>query len=149
MARDPRDVNDLSRIVDSVFKPRRVPGSRRGRLLIVFALFLVVEAAFVIQLLAQGQPLGIPGLLWGVWLAVCLAWIFVPRLGAAADAPGNQQAARNILLIGLGIGLLTSAAGTLDAVNLPGWWLVLVISLAVAASGLVLGVLELRPQPPS
>lgn len=149
VARDPRAVNDLSRIVDSVFKPRRFPGSRRGRLLIVFALFLVVEAAFVVQVVAQGEPTGIAGLLWAVWLLVCLVWIFVPKLGAAGDAPANQQTARNILLVALALGLLTTAVSASGAFVLPAWWLILVVSGAVAASALVLGILELRPRPNS
>lgn len=147
MARDPRSINDLSRITDSVLKPRQMPGSRRGRFLIVFAVFLVVEAAFVVSLMTQGQPIGMGGALWALWLLACVAWLFVPQLGAANDAPGNQRIARGVLFLALMIGLVVGAIGSAGVFVLPGWWTIVATSCAVGAAALLLGVLELRTRP--
>ncbi|GEM_PF-6088086 len=147
MARDPRSINDLSRITDSVFKPRQMPGSRRGRFLIVFAVFLVVEAAFVVSLILQDQPIGIGGVLWAIWLLVCVAWLFVPQLGAANDSPGSQRIARGVLFAVLVTGLVIGAVGALGGLVLPGWWTIVAASSAVGAAAFVLGILELRTRP--
>lgn len=144
MVRDPRPPGDWSRQFDSVFKSRpNLPGSRRGRFLIVFALFLLVEAAFVISLLEQGQSLGIGGVLWALWLVVCVALAFVPRFGAATDAPGHQRIARQVGLWSLVAGLGLSALSTFTSVALPAWWPMVVASVAAGAAAGVLGVLEL------
>lgn len=141
--RDPRPASDWSRQFDSVFKPRtNLPGSRRGRFLLVFALLLVFEAWFIISLLEQGQPLGVGGVLWAVWLLVCVAWTFVPYLGAAKDAPGHQRIARQVGLFALVAGLVVSAGSTLAGLTLPVWWPIVVVSVAAGAAAGTLGVLE-------
>lgn len=148
MARDPRPRNDWSRQFDSVFKPRQFPGSRRGRFLIVFALFLIVEAAYVIVMGRQGNPITVAAMLWAAWLIVCLVWMFMPQFGAETDAPAHQRLARIVGMVVLGLGLLVYLAGVIGVLTLPVWWPVAVTSAAVAASALVLGVLELRPADP-
>lgn len=145
MERDPRPRSDWTRQFDSVFKPRQnLPGSRRGRLLIVFALFLIVEAAFIISLMQQNQPLGIGRALWLAWLLVCVGLTYVPRFGAANDAPGHQRIARQVGFWALAAGLVASAGSTLLGVTLPSWWPMVVVSAAVGAAAGVLGVLEWR-----
>lgn len=145
MERDPRSLNDLSRIVDSVLKPRQnLPGSRRARFLIVFALFLLVEAAFVISLAMQGEPIRVGAILWAIWLLVCAAWLFVPQLGAETDDPEHQRTARLVLFVALSVGLVVGAIGGLVGWALPIWWTIVAVSFAVSASALVLGVLEWR-----
>lgn len=145
MARDPRPIGDWSRQFDSVFKPRQnLPGSRRGRYLVVFAAFLLVESAFIIQLMSAGQPLGIGWWLWGIWLAFCLGLTFLPQLGAANDAPGHQRIARMIFLGGMMLGLAVTALGRVTSLVLPDWWPLVAVSVIVAASAGVLGVLEWR-----
>lgn len=144
MVSDPRPRGDWSRQFDSVFKPRpNLPGSRRGRILLVFALFLLAEVAFVISLLEQGQTIGIGGVLWGTWLVVCVGLTFIPRFGAATDAPGHQRIARQVGFWSLVLGLGVSALSTLAGVSLPAWWPMLVVSASVGAAAGVLGVLEL------
>ncbi len=144
MARDTRPRSDWSRQFDSVFKPRTgLPGSRRGRVLLVFSAFLIVEAAFVIQLLEQGHRSIVGFVLWGIWAAVCLAWVFLPQLNAE-DAPGHQRMARQVGLAALGIGLVITLASLVAPLSLPAWWPLAAGSGAVAAVAGVLGVLEWR-----
>lgn len=145
MVRDERSRSDWTRQFDSVFKPRQnLPGSRRGRFLIVFSVFLIAEAAFIISLLRDGQPLGIGGALWAVWLLVCLLWTFLPQLGAAEDAPRHQRTARQVGFWALVAGLLVAAGTALFDQGLPNWWPIVVATTAASAAGIVLGVLEWR-----
>ncbi len=141
MARDTRSPGDWTRQFDSVFKPRQMPGSRRGRFLIVFSLFLIAEALFVAATMGQqGGTNRTALILWAVWLAVCVAWILLPLAGADEDAPHHQKLAR---IVGAAILIVGLLARVLLADMLPVWWLVGTATAAVAGAGLVLGVLEL------
>lgn len=149
MARDPRPRNDWTRQFDSVLKPRQnLPGSRRGRFLIVFALFLVAEAAYLIVRGSEGQPITVAAVLWAAWLIACLVWLFVPQFGAESDAPANQRLARLVGASVFGAGLLVYLAGVVGVAQLPVWWPVAAISAAVASASIVLGVLEWRQADP-
>lgn len=140
MARDQRPRSDWTRQFDSVFKPRQVPGSRRGRFLIVFSLFLIGEAIFLAATMVEGQISRPALILWAVWLVACVAWILLPLAGADRDAPHNQRLAR---LVGMAILIAGLVARVLFADELPVWWLIGTASAAVAGAGIVLGVLEL------
>lgn len=145
MVSDPRPRNDWSRQLDSVFRPRtNLPGSKRGRFLVVFALFLLGETAFTVSLWRAGESAGIGTLLWAVWLAVCVLWTFVPSFGAANDSPGHQRVARLVGFWTLLAGLVFSAAAALSGLALPRWSPIVAASVAVGAAAGVLGVLEWR-----
>ncbi len=142
MARDPRPHNDWTRQFDSVFKPRQnLPGSRRGRFLIVFALFLVAEAAYLIVRGSEGQPITVAAVLWAAWLIAwsgCSCRSSVPRRsGQPAAGPAGRCLGVRCWAVGL-------PGRRVGVAQLPVWWPVAAISAAVASASIVLGVLEWR-----
>lgn len=130
--------------------------SRRG---LVCLLFAGASAMFTFNTVMKMQdgPLH-PGsvVLWAIWLAVPLAWVFGRggwRFTARERAiisdelvQSHQQRAAQVAMLIMMTGLLVAAAGALGYLVVPTWWPVAVLGGAVAAIGIVFGVLEIRSQ---
>lgn len=131
--------------------------AKRGLVCLLFSLASLAFTGVTIMALADGPLHPARILLWAIWLAVPLGWVFGRPGGLQFSAreraivtdelvQAHQQRATRVAMVVLASGLAVQAAEALGLVLLPVWWPVAALGLGIASAGLTFAISELRDQ---